>query len=93
MNEWEERLLETRGPGLVARLEQMLRELLGEDTEEKWASWQVRLFRYFDIKGPQQWFAGVKAGLASAKVACVEHAALCTKEISREKVSQSLEEN
>ena len=30
--------------------------------------------------------AGVKAGLASAKVACVEHAALCSKEISREKV-------
>ena len=34
-----------------------------------------------------QWFAGVKAGLASAKAACVEHAALCTREISREKVS------
>ena len=30
--------------------------------------------------------AGVKAGLASAKVACVERAALCSKEISREKV-------
>ena len=30
--------------------------------------------------------AGVKAGLASAKVACVEHAALCSKEISRDKV-------
>jgi len=30
--------------------------------------------------------AGVKAGLASAKTACVEHAALCTREISREKV-------
>merc|ERR1711988_1876850 len=30
--------------------------------------------------------AGVKAGLASAKTACLEHATLCNKEISREKV-------
>jgi len=31
--------------------------------------------------------AGVKAGLAAAKTACIEHAKLCTREISREKVT------
>merc|ERR1712173_41575 len=31
--------------------------------------------------------AGIKAGLAAAKTACIEHAKLCSREISREKVT------
>ena len=40
-NEWDERLLVMRELGLVVRLELMRPELQGENTEEKWESWQV----------------------------------------------------
>merc|ERR1712173_126885 len=31
--------------------------------------------------------AGIKAGISAAKIACIEHATLCSREISREKVT------
>ena len=76
---------------MVERLERTLLARLEEDTEEKLESWQVTLYMVTGRQRPHlvSRVAGVKAGLASAKTACVEHAGLCSREISREKVNIS----